>query len=162
MAPRPVRVEIAAPFASTPGEPTLDMSFPTTPGFSSGAGISQQTARDLIRELQAALDEIAGRDEMTERRLTKTAVEEAIHETKTKPFVDEVGSTVKHDDGSREVTVTLRDVLDEPRDSPAGADLIGRLESDGWTVVHRRLVWCSWLIVSEPVVSPDSSLNEKG
>lgn len=60
MSERPVRVEIAPPFASTPGEPTLDMSFPTTPRHRSGAGISQQTARDLIRELQTVLDEING------------------------------------------------------------------------------------------------------
>jgi hypothetical protein len=55
-----VQVEIAQPFASNPGEPTLDFTIPTTPGFSTGATISQATARELIKKLQATLDEIAG------------------------------------------------------------------------------------------------------
>ncbi|GAA3417618.1 hypothetical protein [Streptosporangium vulgare] len=59
---RPVRVEIAPPFASAPGEPTLDFMAPTTPGHAAGMTISQQTARELILKLQSALDMI---DEMT-------------------------------------------------------------------------------------------------
>lgn len=58
MTDRPVHVEIAQPFAHAPGEPTLSFTVPTTPGFSTGATISQQAARDLIRELQAGLDRI--------------------------------------------------------------------------------------------------------
>lgn len=58
MADQPVRVEIAQPFAHNPSEPTLDFTVPTTPGFRTGATISQETARDLISELQATLDQI--------------------------------------------------------------------------------------------------------
>jgi hypothetical protein len=54
----PARVTIAPPFASSPDEPTLQMDFPTTPGFSSGAGISQQTARELALELLHGLAHI--------------------------------------------------------------------------------------------------------
>lgn len=56
--PQSVTVRIAAPFASAPDEPTLDMQFPTSPRFGSGATISQATARELIAKLQAGLAEI--------------------------------------------------------------------------------------------------------
>lgn len=55
---RPVRVDLDAPFSSAPDEPTLCYSVPTSPGFSTGATISQSTARELIRALQDKLDEI--------------------------------------------------------------------------------------------------------
>jgi len=56
---RPVSVEITAPFASNPDEPTLCYQVPTTPGFSTGATISLSTARDLIGALQEKLDKAA-------------------------------------------------------------------------------------------------------
>ncbi|MFC9973520.1 hypothetical protein ACFVH6_21760 [Spirillospora sp. NPDC127200] len=59
---KPVVVTIAAPFASSPGEPTLDLDFPTSPRFRSGATISVETARELVAKLQAKLDEIDGKD----------------------------------------------------------------------------------------------------
>jgi hypothetical protein len=52
---RPVRIQAAEPFASNPGEPTLDMDFPTTPGFRTGATVSIATARELAAALQAKL-----------------------------------------------------------------------------------------------------------
>lgn len=54
----PVTVKVAQPFASAPNEPTLEFQIPTTPGFSTGATISQETARQLIKELQRGLTEI--------------------------------------------------------------------------------------------------------
>lgn len=53
-----VRVELAAPFAGVAGEPTLSLTIPTTPGFSIGATISQETAWDLIAALAATLERI--------------------------------------------------------------------------------------------------------
>jgi hypothetical protein len=52
-----VEVKDGLPFAST-GEPTIDFTIPTTPGFSTGATISLETARTLILALQAKLEEI--------------------------------------------------------------------------------------------------------
>ncbi|MFI6495960.1 hypothetical protein [Nonomuraea typhae] len=56
----PASAKIAPPFASAPDEPTIQMNFPTSPGFSSGANISQQTARELSLELLHALAQIEG------------------------------------------------------------------------------------------------------
>lgn len=56
---RPTEVKIAPGFASSPDEPSIDFRIPTTPGHGTGAGISQETARELIKGLQAALDDIA-------------------------------------------------------------------------------------------------------
>lgn len=88
---------------------------------------------------------------MPKRRLTKTAVQEAIHETKTKPFVDQVGLTLKRMDGRHEVAVRLFDRLDDPRSTPAGEALIGHLEASGWIVTHRLGRAYSTLTVSEPL-----------
>lgn len=85
------------------------------------------------------------------RRLTKTAVLEAIHETKTKEFVEKVGDTEKLADGRHEVNVILFDAFDDPRATPAGAQLIGHLESSGWTVAHRHGRRYSALTVAEPI-----------
>ena len=49
---------IGQPFSSNPDEPTIDFQVPTSPGFATGATISRQTARELIRELQRVLGEI--------------------------------------------------------------------------------------------------------
>lgn len=57
MAQRPVEVKEGLPFAST-GEPTLDFTVPTSPGFSTGATISLETARTLILALQGKLEEL--------------------------------------------------------------------------------------------------------
>lgn len=93
---------------------------------------------------------------MAKRRLTKTAVEEAIHETKTKPFVERVRATEKMPDGRHEVDVILSDAIDDPRGTPYGAALIGHLEASGWLVHHRYGREYSRLIVAEPVASSDS------
>jgi hypothetical protein len=52
-----VEVKDGLPFAST-GEPTIDMSFPTTPGFASAATISVATAVELVAALETKLEEI--------------------------------------------------------------------------------------------------------
>ncbi|MEU4224325.1 hypothetical protein AB0F17_08530 [Nonomuraea sp. NPDC026600] len=92
---------------------------------------------------------------MAKRRLTKTAVQEAIHETKTKPFADQVSLTLKRMDGRHEVSVRLFDRLDDPRSTPAGEALIGHLEASGWAVTHRLGRAYSTLTVSEPVSAPE-------
>lgn len=51
-------VEISYPFASAPDEPTIFMQFPTSPGFASGATVSQKTARELRDELSRVLGEL--------------------------------------------------------------------------------------------------------
>lgn len=102
---------------------------------------------------------------MPKRRLTKTAVEDAIRETKTRPFVDRVCATEKLADGRNEVDVILFDALDNPRKTPSGEALIGHLESSGWVVEHQRGRdgrRPSRLIVSEPTVTPVSDAPEKG
>jgi hypothetical protein len=52
-----VSITDGLPFASN-SEPTLEIKFPTTPGFSTGATISIQTARELTEALLAKLDTI--------------------------------------------------------------------------------------------------------
>jgi hypothetical protein len=47
--------EVSEPFASSPGEPTICLHFPTTPGFSTGATVSRRTALELIQEIRKAL-----------------------------------------------------------------------------------------------------------
>lgn len=88
---------------------------------------------------------------MPKRRLTKTTVEEAIYETKTKPFVERIRATEKLQDGRHEVDVILSDTFDDPRQTPYGAALIGHLEASGWVVHHRQGREYSRLIVSEPI-----------
>jgi hypothetical protein len=87
---------------------------------------------------------------MAKRRLTKTAVVQAIRETKTTRFVDGVGLTMTRADGRHEVAVRLFDTMDDPRRTPAGATLIGHLEASGWLVAHRHGRRYSTLTVSEP------------
>lgn len=99
------------------------------------------------------------------RRLTMTAVLQAIRETRTGPFVDQVCPTEKLADGRNEVDAVLFDALDDPRKTPSGEALIGHLESSGWVVEHQRgrpARRPSRLIVSEPVVSPLSDAPEEG
>ncbi|MEU7831347.1 MULTISPECIES: hypothetical protein [unclassified Nonomuraea] len=88
---------------------------------------------------------------MAKRRLTMTAVQDAIHETKTGPFVDRVLPTVRLDDGRQLVRVILCDCYDDPRSTPAGEALIGSLEASGWVVTHRHGRAYSTLTVCEPV-----------
>jgi hypothetical protein len=52
-----VKVESGLPFAST-REQTLAISFPTSPGFSTGATISIATARELAEALIAKLESL--------------------------------------------------------------------------------------------------------
>lgn len=47
--------EVSEPFASSPEESTIRLQFPTTPGFSTGATVSRQTALELIQEIRKAL-----------------------------------------------------------------------------------------------------------
>jgi hypothetical protein len=54
---QPVTVTYDEPFASAPVEKTIRLQFPTTPHFSSGATISQQTARELFEGLRKILQE---------------------------------------------------------------------------------------------------------
>lgn len=56
--PLTTTVTPAPGFASSPNETTLDLAFPLTPGHRTGARVSQQTARDLIEELQRGLADI--------------------------------------------------------------------------------------------------------
>lgn len=90
---------------------------------------------------------------MAKRRLNKTAVEEAIRETRTRQFVENVGITLKKADGRHEVTVNLFDTFDDPRQTPAGKALIDHLESSGWTVAHRHGRRYSSLTVAEPITT---------
>ncbi|GAA2861397.1 hypothetical protein [Nonomuraea rubra] len=84
-------------------------------------------------------------------RLSRTRVEQAVRETKTKQIVHMVGGTESLDDGRKQVLVHLLDKFDDPRaESPAAAELIAALERDGWTVAHRRAVVASRLVVTEP------------
>ena len=63
---RPVVVNVRQPFAHRPDVPALHIEYlPTTPGFSTGAEISQETAFRLIVALAEKLNEIA-RDETQE------------------------------------------------------------------------------------------------
>lgn len=97
------------------------------------------------------------------RRLSKTAVLEAVKATKTGQLVETVGDTEHQPDGRREVRITLFDTFVDPRDpaeTPAGAALIGHLEAQGWRVAHRRGRRYSSLDVYEPAVPPASQEEE--
>ncbi len=52
-----IEIKDGLPFAGT-NEPTLDITFPTSPGWSTGATISVETARELVRAIQEKLNEI--------------------------------------------------------------------------------------------------------
>lgn len=54
---QPTTVTYDEPFASAPAEKTVRLQFSTTPGFSSGATISQKTARELYEGLRALFQE---------------------------------------------------------------------------------------------------------
>lgn len=57
---RPIAVDIDQPFASNKeAGPTITFTFPTAPGFGSGAQVSQATARAIIAGLTDALQRIA-------------------------------------------------------------------------------------------------------
>lgn len=97
------------------------------------------------------------------RRLSKTAIAEALRETKTLAFVEWIGDTETLPDGRREVRVTLFDSFEDPRQTPAGETLISHLEARGWKVAHRHGRRYSSLDVCEPLAdSPDSSQDGEG
>jgi pantoate kinase len=52
-----VEVKDGLPFAST-GEPTIEFTVPTSPGFATAATISVATAVELAAALEAKLEEI--------------------------------------------------------------------------------------------------------
>ncbi len=83
-------------------------------------------------------------------RLSKTAVQQAVRFTRTRDFVDTVSDTRRLEDGRRKVVVTLHDVLDDVRATPAGTALIGHLEEAGWVVEANRGRRASWLVITEP------------
>lgn len=84
------------------------------------------------------------------QRLSQTRVEQAVRDTKTRQIVHVVGGTIKLDDGRHQVRVALFDKFDDPRaESPAAAELIAALETDGWTVTHERGRIVSRLDVTE-------------
>lgn len=88
---------------------------------------------------------------MPSPRLTKTAVQEAVRRTRSTPCVRSVANYEETSEGGREVRMALVDAFDDPREeSPAIATLITDLESQGWTVRHRRFRVHSHLIVAEP------------
>jgi len=63
------RARVAEPFASAPDENTIDFHVPTTPGFSTGARVSLETAQALIDELQEAVRKAMGKPKPGEPRL---------------------------------------------------------------------------------------------
>lgn len=85
------------------------------------------------------------------RRLSRTTVDQAIRDTKTRAIVFFVCDTKTLDDGRKQVLLHLVDRFYDARaDSPAAAELIDALERDGWTVVHEQDQAASRLVVTEP------------
>lgn len=86
------------------------------------------------------------------RRLSRTAVEQAVRETKTRDSIEKIHDTEKIGEGRHQVDVVLVDTFADPRaESPAVNSLIVALEAEGWTVAHRHGRFRSRLTVFEPV-----------
>lgn len=84
-------------------------------------------------------------------RLSRTRVEQAVRDTKTRPVIHFVGDTKTLDDGRRQVIVNfLYRFHDARAESPAAAQLMDALVGDGWTVTHERGRTVSRLVVTEP------------
>ena len=84
------------------------------------------------------------------RRLSRTRVEQAVRETKTRPAVHFVGDTRTLDDGRKQVLVHFLDRFSDLSESPAAVQLVDALKGDGWLVVHERGQAASRLVVTEP------------